>query len=76
MGDLAVAICKTITERDTGNPVIWFAALMMSSFALQRLLLEGHKVPEDKMRAIFARAQEISDRFHINVGIKGTPEGL
>jgi hypothetical protein len=75
-GNLAVVICKAITERDTGDPVVWFAALMMSSFALQRLLLDGHKIPREKMRVIFENAQVMADQFHINVGIKGKPEGL
>jgi|SRR5688572_18794528 len=73
--NLAVAILKTITESDEGKPHVWLAALMMSSFALQRMLKEGHKVPEDKMNLIREHAMEIADNIRIEIGYKPEDEG-
>jgi hypothetical protein len=69
-GNLAVALLKTIIERDEGKPHIWFAGLMMTSYALQRLLTNGWGVDEEKLRVIFAKAMEIADNTQINIDFK------
>lgn len=63
---------KTIIEHDTGKPHIWLAALMMTSFTLQRMLKDGYKVPEEKMRVIREAAMELADGIKINIDFKGT----
>lgn len=75
-GNLAVALLKTIMEQDEGKPHVWLAALMLTSFSLQRMLKEGYSVPEEKMRVIREMAMEIADNTQINIDFKKKPEGV
>lgn len=64
---------KTVIEHDTGAPHIWFAALMIASFTLQRMLKEGYKVPEEKMQVIREAAMELADGIRIDIDFKKEP---
>lgn len=71
--NLAAAILKVIIERDANKPHEWFAALMMTSYALQTMLMDSHHVDLDTMRTILARAMDIADNTKINIGYKDEP---
>lgn len=58
---------ELIVKSDEGAPHVWFSSLMVVSYALQMLLKDGHKVSDEAMREIFARAMDIADSMRINV---------
>lgn len=65
---------KVIIEAGGPKPHVWLAALMMTSFTLQRMLKEGYKTPEDTMRTIREMAMDIADRVQINIDYKDFPK--
>jgi hypothetical protein len=71
--DLAAALVKVIIEHDNNKPHEWFAALMMTSYALQTMLIDSHSVDLDKMRIILGQAMDIADTTKITIGFKDEP---
>jgi hypothetical protein len=72
-GRLAAKVMETVIKYDEGKPHIWFAALMVTSYALQTLLRDGHKVSEETLREIFAQAMDLSESMRIDIKLKDQP---
>jgi hypothetical protein len=74
-GALAGKIFKLILE-EGGPPHRWFAALMATSYAYQRLLKNVYHVEHGKLQVIFAKAQEEADSMDINIQPKTPLKGV
>jgi hypothetical protein len=75
-GKLAVKIFKLILDEGGPTPHVWFAALMVTSFAFQRLLKNIFHVQHEKLVVIFSKAQEEAESMDVNIQPKTPLKGL
>lgn len=75
-GELATKLFKMMLEEGGPQPHVWFASLMVTSYAFQRMLKQVYGVEHDKMQAIFAKALEDADSMEINIQPKAPLKGV